>query len=156
MHSAPAVSYPAGALPFERRLRAVLAGLGVLVLAAWAWALQGQLVPAWWLAAVVALGLAVWGQWLARHPRHGELTWAPLPGPRAPDEPAGQWRWTSPAWRRGTPVVQIEWAWDLQTVLLLRLHNPDGLRWWVWLTQDRCPADWDALRRALKAHTPTP
>lgn len=156
MHSAPAVSYPAGAFPFERRLRRGLALLGVLMLAVWAWALQGALVPAWWLAAMAVLGLAAWGQWLSRHPRLGALAWEPVPGPRQADEAPGQWRWTSPAWRRGTPIVQIEWAWDLQTVVLLRLHNPDGLRWWVWLAQDNCPADWDALRRALKAHTPAP
>ena len=91
-----------------------------------------------------------------RLPRLGALAWEPAPGPRQADEAPGQWRWTSPAWRRGTPIVQIEWAWDLQTVVLLRLHNPDGLRWWVWLAQDNCPEDWDALRRALKAHTPAP
>jgi hypothetical protein len=156
MQSAPAVSYPAGAVHFERRLRAALAGLGLGVLAAWAWALNGDLVPAWWLATGGMLALAAWGQWLARYPRNGELAWEPHPGPRQEGEAAGQWRWTSAAWQRGTPVEHIEWAWDLQTVVLLRLRNPDDLRWWVWLAQDRRPADWDAMRRALKAHTPTP
>ena len=156
MHCAPAVSYPAGAFHFERRLRAALAGLGVLVLGAWGWALQGELVPAWWLGAVGMLALVAWSRWLSRHPRTGALAWVPGHGPRQDGEPAGQWFWTSPALRRGTPIVQLEWAWDLQTVVLLRLHNPDGLRWWVWLAEASSPTDWDALRRALKAHSPTP
>jgi len=155
MHSAPAVSYPAGALAFERRLRLGLSGLGLLLLAGWAWALEAAALPApWWVAAVAVLGLTAWNHWAARHPRIGRLAWEPLPPPVPEGAAVGHWRWTSPAWRQGTPVVAIDWAWDLQSVLLLRLHNPDGLRWWVWLERAQVPADWDALRRALKAHAP--
>jgi toxin CptA len=154
MHSAPAVTYPAGASSFERGLRLALPGLAVVLLAVWAWVLAGALPAAWWLALVAALALLGWNHWAARHPRHGQLSWEPVHEPHADGSPPGHWRWTSPAWRRGTPVVLIDWAWDLQSVVLLRLHNPDGLRWWVWLERAQAPAEWEALRRALKAHAP--
>jgi toxin CptA len=156
MHSAPAVSYPAGASSFERGLRLAVPVLAVCVLASWAWVLDGALPAPWWVAAVAALVLLGWGHWAARHPHPGQLAWEPAQEPLADRAAPGHWRWTSAAWRRGTPVVAIDWAWDLQTVVLLRLHNPDGLRWWVWLERAQAPADWDALRRALKAHAPGP
>ena len=41
---------------------------------------------------------------------------------------------------------------DLQRAMLLRLHNPDGARTWIWVERLAEPSRWLDLRRALLAH----
>jgi hypothetical protein len=43
----------------------------------------------------------------------------------------------------------VELVVDLQTRVLLRLHNADALTRWVWAERARNPERWHDLRRAL-------
>lgn len=148
----PAVSYPAGAPKAEY---AALAGLAL----AWAVGLLLWLAlapdhvapPAWWASLAGGLALLFWCLWRLRLPVQGELVWEPAPPGARSRSPAqrGQWRWFSPAWRRGLELIELRCVLDLQGLLLLRWHSASGLRGWVWLERSQNPAQWQALRAAV-------
>ena len=153
MHCAPSVEYPAG--------RSAFAQLGFLMLVMawlfgqgfWLFSLaEGRWPGAWWFSTVLGLLGLAWGFWRLRRPLSGSLLWEASSAERGTGEMPGAWLWFSPAYRRGTPLDRVEWIWDLQGVVLLRLRNAAGLSWWVWLERSSAPDLWDDLRRALKAH----
>lgn len=160
----PSVDYPSDSRTGPAVAQAMGATLWLLMLALWCWhatdGLGATPPAAWWFA--LALGLALLGHGVLsiRTGPAGLLRWqAPVPaGAHDPDQPdaaprpvPGQWIWVSAAYRRGTPLTDIDWALDLQRAVLLRLRTRAGLSMWVWLRRASQPADWDALRRALTA-----
>mgnify|MGYP003578112851 CR=1 FL=1 len=141
MRSAPSVSYPVG----RSRFGALLLGLG------WAAGLVSLLVwwwlgpPAGWRHAGVALLWLACGvlAWRAhRCTREGQLHWD-----------GAEWCFSEGA--VGRPVV-MEALVDLQSVLLLRLAEPDGssCAGWYWVGQDANERSWRALRRAVYFRAP--
>jgi hypothetical protein len=138
MHSAPSVSYPVGRSVVLAGLLAAAAALGMVAVFAgvaylsWAGAATAGLAWCGW----VASSLWAWG----RQP-HGQLSWR-----------AGTWSWVSEAYREGVGLLRVERVYDLQGAILLRLHNADGARTWVWVERRGDPARWHDLRRALIAH----
>lgn len=137
MHNAPPVAYPLGRSHFQ----------GVALAGLW---LAGLLVTAgWWLAAphfdwrlgiamaaVAAAGFAAWLGW--RNAPVGQLHWD------------GQvWRWESPGYQAGTPVLTLSVALDLQRTMLLRLDNHDKATLWLWAHRAAMPERWLDLRRAV-------
>jgi hypothetical protein len=154
MRSAPSVMYPVGRCAFHARLLlclAVLGGLGVtpgpVTTTDSASRTQAVLVGVGlWL---LWLGFAVWS-W--RRTPVGRLHWDALAGATDPERKSGAWRWHSDAYQDGALMQRVEPMLDLQTRMLLRLRNPDAATSWIWVEQDRDPARWDDLRRALKAH----
>ena len=151
MHSAPSVEFPAGRSAFAGRLELALLLVWLMVQAFWAWSLQRWPLPGtWWLACVCGTLLFGWVRWQARYPLQGCLAW--VPGAPEPGRPAGEWIWTSSAYRRGTSLASVEWTLDLQERVLLRLRNAAGLSWWIWLERGSAPQSWGDLRRALVAH----
>jgi hypothetical protein len=111
----------------------------------------------WWALgsglAWVVWGIAVARSW-KRQPQ-GRLTWTPskehsVDPARRPA--VGSWSWFSAAYLGGVALHRVERVYDLQAWMLLRLHNPDGARIWVWVERGSDPARWDDLRRALWAH----
>jgi len=148
----PAVSYPVGAPKAEY---VALAGLAL----AWAVGLLLWLVlapahvapPAWWASLAAGVALLAWCLWRLRLPVQGELVWEPVPpGARSRIPGArGQWRWFSPAWRRGLELIELRCVLDLQGLLLLHWRSASGLRGWVWLEHSQNPALWQVLRAAV-------
>jgi hypothetical protein len=107
---------------------------------------------------VLGSGLWIWGAAQdKREPQEGALCWEtarPVADPTTFEHVQrlpGRWLWLSPAYRHGTELAQVLWAFDLQQHVLLRLENAAGLRWWVWLSHDTQPHAWHALRVALVA-----
>ncbi|GAB3183961.1 hypothetical protein [Hydrogenophaga aquatica] len=155
MHCAPSVEYPVGRSVFAQGVFLVLVSAWLLGQVLWAVSLTGNPWPgAWWFSAGAGLLLAVWGYWRLKQPPQGRLHWVPpaAGSAGAGDGQAGAWQWFSAAYRHGTPLDRVEWVWDLQGMVLLRLRNAAGLSWWVWLERSFDPGVWDDLRRALKAH----
>jgi hypothetical protein len=153
MYCAPSVEYPVGRSFFAQLAFLLLmlvwsAGQGFWLLSA----TQGSWPGAWWFSTVSGLLCGAWGFWRLRRPVYGSLRWEAAAAQHGSGEATGSWLWFSSAYRRGTPLERIEWVWDLQQVVLLRLHNAAGLTWWVWLESAGDPAQWDDIRRALKAH----
>lgn len=148
MRNAPSVQYPVGRCVFERRLQAVFVLAWVLVQVVWITTPGWRWPPgAWWVSFLGGLaGLWFW-RWRSAHVPNGVLRWD------AAAQPEGLWTWESAAYRRGTPLALVEWAWDRQVVVLLRLRTAAGLSLWVWLDRQSDPQQWEALRRALKAHS---
>ena len=72
--------------------------------------------------------------------------------PEAPQGSSGVWSWASEAYREGVELKRVERVYDLQRAMLLRLHNPDGARTWIWVERLAEPSRWLDLRRALLAH----
>jgi len=159
MHKAPSVEYPVGLCAFERHVHTLLALLWLLGVQGGWWLANGSasLPGAWWLSMV--LGVAGWlmVRWRSRQPVAGVLSWVAehdsvrRTGRPEPDDDGGRWVWSGGPWRHGTPLVDVEWALDLQSVVLLRVRNDTGHRWWVWGERWLAPALWDDLRRALVA-----
>jgi hypothetical protein len=152
MRSAPSVTYPVGRSVLLMRLLLVV---GVLCMAASVLAFSFGL--GWW---ALAGGLA-WVVWVMtvtrawqRQPQ-GRLAWEPSTV-RAVDPAlrtvAGHWSWFSAAYLGGVVLQRVERVHDLQAWMLLRLHNPDGARTWVWVERGSDPDRWDDLRRALWLH----
>jgi hypothetical protein len=153
MDCAPSVEYPAGRSVFAQIVFGLLASAWLAGQFVWALALPGASWPgAWWFSVVAGLLCGVWGGWRLRHPVRGRLCWEPAVSERKATGKPGDWLWFSVAYRRGTPLERVEWVWDLQGVVLLRLRNAAGLSWWLWLERSSAPDLWDDLRRALKAH----
>lgn len=151
MHSAPSVSYPVGRSVFLGGGFVGTATLGVMaVLAGLAHLSRAD-------AATVGLVWCGWAAcclWAWRHQPQGRLSWRSGGGRSSdPGEPAaGHWSWVSGAYREGVALLRVELVYDLQGAMLLRLHNADGARTWVWVERGGDPARWPALRRALIAH----
>ena len=150
MRSAPSVTYPVGRSVLFSRL---LCWVGFLTLAAvTAGAVYGSGALAGAVAWVVWVILVVLA-W--RRQPQGRLAWTASRQPRAdPLQPAqaGHWSWSSSAYLEGVLLQRVERVHDLQAWMLLRLHNPDGARTWVWVERRSDPDRWDDLRRALWAH----
>lgn len=146
MHNAPSVQYPAGRSVWGWRFQGLLIGLWVVVQATWLHSLDWTWPPgAWWWSLVLGLVACGHALWRSQHEPQGLLQWD------ATVLPQGQWRWTSAAFRNGTPLERVEWVLDLKTAALLRLQTAAGWPLWVWVERQQQPADWDALRRALYA-----
>ena len=136
MHSAPAVSYPAGRSRFQGWLLALTALGGALT--GWLW--QSQSDPVGWrhglfaLALLGALLLAV-NAW--RRPPTGHLNWD------------GQgWTWLG---AEGSVGGVLSVHLDLQFCLVLSLRPVTGSRLWLWPERRTEVARWSALRRAVFA-----
>lgn len=150
MRNAPSVRYPVGRSALHALLVGVLAFLGLLSLLLPIGVYP--VVPAW----LQGGGMVLWGGWLAwavlswRRACSGHLQWDARATP-APDLPAGVWRW----WPDDGPTVELQsldWMWDVQNHVLLRLRAPGQRPLWLWLARQRDPLRWDDLRRALTAH----
>jgi len=151
VHLPPAVDYPVRPSAFSHRLLWVLAAAWAVGLLLWVRSVgSGPLPGAWWASLAAGCLLLGWSLWLSRHPRVGQLSWSPH------GAEAGSWCWHSAAYRRGTPVVALRVALDLQVALLVRAQTAAGLGLWLWLDAHHSPADWDALRRAVRAALPRP
>lgn len=165
MRNAPSVVYPVGRCRFYAALLVTLGVVTGVMLVVVCWPLLphtavGSTAPpppsdkvAGLLGALLWLGWSGFAgfSWL-RSPT-GVLQWdaqAPDPGSRSPAK-TGLWRWTSAAYREGTPLKQVSLVLDLQSRLLIRLRNTDGVHTWVWLAMSRDPGRWNDLRRALVA-----
>ncbi|WP_066153367.1 hypothetical protein [Hydrogenophaga pseudoflava] len=150
MRNAPSVTYPVGRSSFYARLMwgAGVSGLlGVLmsfVYGSWRTAVFCGVVWCLWL-----LG----SMWAWRRMPRGKLAWqSDRMRPEAPQGSSGVWSWASEAYREGVELKRVERVYDLQRAMLLRLHNPDGARTWIWVERLAEPSRWLDLRRALLAH----
>lgn len=154
MPGPPAVTYPAGAPKAEYAALAVLALAWAAGLILWLMLAPHHVAPpAWWASLVLGMGLLLWGLWRLRTPVVGELVWVPTPpgaGPRSAAR-SGQWRWFSPAWRRGLELAELRCVLDLQGLLLLHWRSASGLSGWLWLERAQSPEHWRALRAAVLA-----
>ncbi|NIC43204.1 hypothetical protein [Aquabacterium sp. A08] len=145
-HQPPAVVYPVGPCRVAWLGLVALAGVWATGLALWALEQGGPPWPgAWWWSLGLGVAWLAWGVWQWRHPLRGLLHWAPN------DDGPGAWRWQSAAYRHGTPLTDLQTAFDGQSVLLLRARTPAGLTLWLWLSAATEPTDWEALRRAVRA-----
>lgn len=151
MHSAPSVSYPVGRSVFLAALLVATATSGLLPVMVGLFYLSGAGAS----AAALLWGGCIAGSWWAwKRQVLGRLSWR-AGGGRASgaDAPAvGTWSWISDAYRNGVALRRVERVYDLQGAMLLRLHNADGARTWVWVERRGDPARWLDLRRALMAH----
>lgn len=158
MRKAPSVIYPVGPCAFYAYCLLVLGLLSLAVLVWW-WCQGGtgmhDLLPGlgWLVWAVLA-----WRSWV--HAPVGYLQWdalavrpAVLPQSEQHADQSGLWRWhrqqASPDFSAGVPMPWVQVVLDGQSLLLLRLRNPDGVWLWLWLERRRDPARWVDLRRAL-------
>jgi hypothetical protein len=154
MQGPPAVTYPAGAPKGEYTALALLALAWAAGLMLWLALAPNHVAPAsWWLSFVLGMGLLSWCLWRLRASTVGELVWEPLPaGARRRSAAAsGEWRWFSPAWRRGLELTELRCVLDLQGLLLLRWRSASGLGGWIWLERAQRPEQWRALRAAVLA-----
>ncbi len=137
MHRPPAVSWDVRPARWQRRLTTALA-----LCAALAWA--GFSVRQGWGAAspVLLLVLVVSVLLSIRAGRNA---------------PVGQLRWDGEQWHWSGAddgaVRSITCVWDLQVLLLLKIHFEPGAQQWLWLEAGAEPARWRAMRRALVAAT---
>lgn len=153
MRSAPSVSYPVGRSVLLSRLLWLLGFLGLVAVS------LGALYGTAFGALVSAVAWAAWGGLMTvvwRRQPQGRLAWAASRQPHAVDPlrpaQAGNWSWFSSAYLEGVVLQRVERVHDLQAWMLLRLHNPDGARTWVWVERRSDPVRWDDLRRALWSH----
>jgi hypothetical protein len=137
MHNAPPVAYPLGRSHFQGWALAGFWLAGLLVTLGWWLVAPGfdwRIVTV--IAAVGAAGVAAWLGW--RSAPVGQLHWD------------GQvWRWESPGYQAGTPVLDLSVALDLQRILLIRLDNHDHASMWLWAHRSAFPERWMDLRRAV-------
>ncbi|MDQ7743256.1 hypothetical protein [Hydrogenophaga pseudoflava] len=149
MRNAPSVTYPVGRSVLCVRLMDAVAGLGLLGV------LVGGIQGSWRVALVCSL---VWGLWVVvalwarQRMAQGTLAWLPDQVPEGPSGEPGVWSWASGAYQEGVALKRVERIYDLQRAMLLRLHNPDGARTWIWVERGTEPGRWLDLRRALVAH----
>ena len=141
MHSAPSVSFPVGRSLLARRLLWTTWGLGAAAFATWCIQFGGE--P--WRTALLALVLAGSAAGASRAARLGEgvsLQWDGL-------------HWSCAGGNAdlgdATPVIHL----DLQSLMLVRLHQPGRGAAWLWLERPAFPSRWLDLRRALHAAAPS-
>ncbi|MDM0114308.1 hypothetical protein QTI66_19295 [Variovorax sp. J22R133] len=140
MHNAPSVTYPVGRSRNAIRLVLGLWLLGACGVCAWCWGQSAMTADAWCKPAALlgALMMAAWGAW--RSVRLGEglsLHWD------------GQ-HWSAEAGaslRAARATVHL----DFQSLMLVRLAEPDRNSVWVWLERAAMPQRWLDVRRALHA-----
>ena len=153
MRNAPSVTYPVGRCAVHGGVLALLSVLGLLAL--------GLLAALWSSAGPVWLwgGGCVWAVWSAlalgawwRSPR-GQLQWdaRAASATALPGERVGGWRWHGGG-MSSADLDRVEWVWDAQTTLLLRLYPRAERARWVWLETRSDPGRWDDVRRALTNH----
>lgn len=148
MRNAPSVEHPVGRSVFERKLHAAFALMWLFMQSLWAIHL-GLVVPpgAWWVSFLCGVAAAAYGGWRLKLQPVGVLRW------NAAAQPKERWDWLGRAGFRGTALKQVDCMLDLQVVVLLRLVTHTDLPMWVWLERGQTtPTQWDALRRAIKAH----
>ena len=150
MRNAPSVTYPVGRSVFCACLMCGVAGLGLLIV------LVGSIYGSW--RATLACGV-VWCVWVAvamwawRRMPQGLLAWqSGRARPGGALGVLGSWSWASEAYQEGVALKDVERVYDFQLAMLLRLHNPDGARTWIWVERAAEPSRWLVLRRALLAH----
>jgi len=152
MRSAPSVVYPVGRCLFHGRLLFALFVLGLVVLIGWAWSTSSR---HWGPAIWVGLGLWVmWSVWVFKgwwHTPEGTLQWDSLAPPSNQTLRAGAWLWHADRVDDAVVLQSIECVFDGQHKILLRLKQPARSATWSWVERDRSPAQWEDLRRALKA-----
>ncbi len=147
MRHAPSVIYPVGRCAFWGQL---LALCGLLLVAV--------LVIGWsgltrWQATGLALALLAWflsAAWAVWCQPEGWLRFsvspAPLPGDTA-------WSWLVKPGGDALPLNTPRIVLDLQQRLLLQAGGSAAVPRWIWLEARLAPADWLALRRALRVNT---
>jgi hypothetical protein len=150
MRSAPSVTYPVGRCAFYAWLLVASGGFCLIVMA---W--SARMVPSWSLAVGLLLwlmyGVVATLSW--RHSPIGCLHWDAMATPMDDlSKREGAWLWHSAAYQDGVALLRVERVQDLQRWMLLRLHNSDGARTWVWVARASDPQRWDDLRRAVVAH----
>jgi hypothetical protein len=141
MHNAPSVAYPVGRCAFERQLYAFFACVASAVWLAWA-LLQSPTV-ALWLGACCLVTASVAG-WPALRSMDATLVWD------------GQgWCLHSTPHQETDQLGKVHVCWDVQKALLLKWQpSSDTLgasTRWLWLGQERSPAHWQDVRRAVYA-----
>jgi hypothetical protein len=150
MRNAPSVMYPVGRCAFYTWLL-IASGFVSLIVVAW----SARTVPLW----SVMVGMLLWLMWGVvaavswRHSPVGRLQWDAMATPV--DDlltREGAWLWHSAAYQDGVALLRVERVQDWQRWMLLRLHNPDGARIWIWVARASDPPRWDDLRRAVVAH----
>jgi hypothetical protein len=139
MHSAPAVTYPAGRAH----------GARWLLLAIW---LVGAISAA--LAVAGHDGVAARdGAWLANVWLAGAVAWR-WGGHRE----VGQVRFDGQYWswsgRAMLGAARAHVGLDLQSLMLVRLTEPERPRQWLWLERRSDPLRWVDLRRAVYSRAP--
>jgi len=136
MHSAPSVNFPVGRSRLARRLAAAFWGLGAAMLCAWCVQFDG----APWRTALLAAALLLAAGAAIRAVRLGEGV---------------QLQWNGQHWScDGT--LRLDGAaaaihLDLQSLMLVRMHEPGRRPAWIWVERVSCPPRWLDLRRALHA-----
>jgi hypothetical protein len=149
MHNAPSVSYPAGRCVLWRLILLAVA----LLMASVFWRVwPGLATPMRWLSGA---GLLLWCLWavhsVVRQPR-GWLRYH-APAPASPTSgPA--WAWLRSPGADPVPLRGLRVVVDLQDVLLIELSGGATAPRWAWLVASGAPADWLALRRALRSTAP--
>jgi hypothetical protein len=139
MHSAPAVTYPAGTSRGARRLLLAIwllgaAGIAVTVAGHDSVSLRDVAL----LASIGLAGAMAW-QW-GVHRAAGQLCFD------------GQyWSWSGVAF---LGAARLHVALDLQSWMLVRLSEPERPRQWLWLEQRASPLRWLDLRRAVYSRAP--
>lgn len=148
MRNAPSVEYPVGRSVFERKLQAALIFLWVGMQSLWAVNLGFVTPPgAWWASLLGGVAAAAYGWWRLKHQPVGVLRWDVVSGSH------GQWHWVSDGSSKDAALLHVNCMLDLQAVLLLKLVTKAEMPLWIWLERRQsAPPQWDALRRALKAH----
>jgi hypothetical protein len=163
MRKAPSVVYPVGPCFFYAAWLVALGVLGLVVWLWWSWSVVSgasspRRVVAVALGAVLWLAWAVfaWRSWV--HAPVGYLQWAASAASSHGLPRTGLWRWHrqvpgqdhhNPHLSHGAPLQQVQCVLDLQSRLLLRVRNPDGVHRWLWLERRSDPTRWMDLRRAL-------
>lgn len=139
MHSAPSVIFPVGRSRMARQLLWAAWGLGAAALAAWCVQYGGEPWRTVLLAVVVLLSACA--AWAASRLGEGtQLQWDGM-----------HWSCTGGVQLGGAGVtVHL----DLQSLVLVRLHENGRFAAWLWLERSSCPALWLDLRRALHAAAP--
>lgn len=88
------------------------------------------------LALLATAGLAAWVGWRAS--AVGQVAWD-----------GQQWRWQSRAYQAGSVDYDMSVAFDFQSLMLLRIHNPAHATLWLWADRGAFPQRWLDLRRAV-------
>jgi hypothetical protein len=149
MHHAPSVSYPAGRCALWGFILLAVA----LVMAGVFWRVWPSLaVPVRWACGA---GLLLWCVWAVhgavRQPRgwiryHAPAPASPVSGPA--------WAWLRSPGADPVPLHGLRVVVDLQDLLLIELAGGAAAPRWAWLSASGAPADWLALRRALRFTAP--
>lgn len=154
MRNAPSVRYPVGRCALYARWLLFLGALGLMALAGGWWVSGNTAKP----GVVLLAGGVLWLFWIGfalwswQRTPVGLLQWDAQADSATERNLAGAWSWRSEAYQDGVTLLRVEAMLDLQTHMLLRLHNPDAASSWAWVERSRDPLRWNEIRRALIAH----